>query len=325
MSATHSKQQGSPTSARSIHKGMEDVLQRIQKRIESSGPAAEPKRTPLPYWNEINRAIPNHLARSSLFAPVGRGHRKIHDKILLSSRADARIFFWGKQLDEADCDVWMQALHEARLSPLGIPVRINRAAFLRNIGRATGNQNYRWLHNAFTRLAYGMLAIETQKYTIGATSKGRVMHLLDGFDHDPETDEYTLRIDPRMLNLFSCREFALIDWNKRMQITGRKDMAKYLQRFVATSNDTVQRYALEDLKERMLYQGRPRDFKHALHEALTELTRVGLVATHRFEKSTRGRDQIVIYRLHPSWSWTFGTASPRHRYSIALHRYSIAT
>lgn len=300
MSATHFKHQGSPTSSRPPHKGMEDILLLLQKRIESSAPAAEPNRTPLPYWNEINRAIPNHLARSSLFAPVGRGHRKIHDKTLLSSRADARIFFWGKQLDEADCDVWMQALHEARLSPLGIPVRINRAAFLRNIGRATGNQNYRWLHDAFTRLAYGMLAIETKKYTIGATSKGRVMHLLDGFDHDPETDEYTLRIDPRMLNLFSCREFALIDWNKRMQISGRKDMAKYLQRFVATSNDTVQRYALEDLKERMLYQGRPRDFKHALHEALTELSRVALVAAHRFEKSTRGRDQIVIYRLHPS-------------------------
>ena len=113
----------------------------------------------LPLWQTVERAIPNHIARSSLFAPIARGRRKFHDKEALVSRADVKIYFTGKQLDEADCDVWMQLLHIANQYPLGEPVPINRAEALRSIGRNTGNNDYLWLHESIRRLHLASIEI----------------------------------------------------------------------------------------------------------------------------------------------------------------------
>lgn len=256
----------------------------------------KPKRQ-LPLWPELERAIPNHIARSSLFAPIARGRRKIHDKVLLTSRCDVQIFYWGKQLDEADCDVWMQALHEARRVPLGEPVPINRAAFLRAIGRNVGRSDYNWLHESFQRLAFAMLAIETKRYAIGTTPRSRVMHLVEGFDYDPDTEVYHLSIDRRMLALFSHQEFALIDWDKRRQIQGRVDLAKRLQRLVATSDETTQRYSLGYLKALCCYTGRLRDFRPAVLDALRELQRLSLIARPQIVNSSRGNEQVVLERI----------------------------
>ncbi len=251
----------------------------------------------LPLWGEVERAIPNHIARSSLFAPIARGRRKQHRNTPLVSRSDATILFSGDQLDEADCDVWMQALHEARQAPLGQPVTINRAAFLRAIGRPKSAQTYRWLHASFDRLSFGMLSIETKKYEIGITPKSRLIHLINGFDHDPETDTYELHVDPRMLVMFSDAEFSLIDWEKRLMISNRVDLAKRLQRLVATSNDRMQRYSLDYLKEVCCHEGRMRDFKTALSDALIELERLHIIKNHRFEASSQGNEQACWKRI----------------------------
>jgi hypothetical protein len=115
------------------------------KRLDAKR-AETPQQLFLPGMDEVMRAMPNHIARSSLFAPVARGRRKMHDGTLLQSRGDVEIRYSGKQLDEAQADVWMQAMREAQRQPLGTPVLINRAEFLRSIGRAESGQNYQWLH-----------------------------------------------------------------------------------------------------------------------------------------------------------------------------------
>lgn len=292
-----------------------DLIARLEQvRTRQGSRAAEDAPTPteqprgqvvqLPPWPEALRAIPNHLARSSLFAPIARGRRKIHDGIELASRSDVRILFSGKQLDEADCDVWMQALHEARCVPLGQPVLINRAEFLRAIGRSTGKKDYEWLYSAFDRLAFAMLSIRAKHYTIGGTprrgaTRSEVMHLVDGFSHDPDLGTYVLRLDPRMVLLFSNREFAQIDWDKRLRIEHQTDMAKWLQRLVATSSDRIQRHSLDELKERMQYSGHMRNFRAALKTALAELARLKIIAKPRIELSTRGVEQSVWTRLGP--------------------------
>lgn len=285
-------------------KRLADQLAEIEQRAKGRKPAApgrpakvSAKVIKLPAWPDAERAIPNHVARSSLFAPVARGRRKIHDRAEIACRSDVRIFFSGKQLDEADCDVFMQAMHEARRVPLGEPVAINRAEFLRAIGRVKGTTAYDWLHGAFERLSFAMLSIETKRYTIGTTPRSKVMHLVDGFDHEPDTDSYVLRIDPRMVLLFGNREFARVDWDKRLRIEHQADMAKWLQRLVATSSDAVQRYALDELKERMQYASPMRKFKEALMAALRELERLEIIAKPKIETSTRGIEQAVWTRL----------------------------
>lgn len=274
-----------------------------QKAAEVSAKAEQmPRQLFLPGMDEFMRAMPNHIARSSLFAPVARGRRKIHDGTLLHSRGDAEIHYSGRQLDEAQADVWMQALKEAQRQPLGTPVVINRAEFLRAIGRTPAGENYKWLHRTMKDLAFAMLVIEVKrqdgrpKLSIGKT---RALHLIAGFDYDEEREEYTLTIDPRWHAMYANREFALIDWDKRLQIGRNQDMAKSLQRLIATSSDLVQRYALDWLKAKMEYSGRMRDFRDAVTRACAEIERLEIIASYKIEESTRGKPQLALW-LPPS-------------------------
>jgi hypothetical protein len=272
--------------------------------LEQKAKAAEAKQetrqkaevVQLPLWTEVERAIPNHLARSSLFAPIARGRRKYHDKQLLVSRADVKIYHTGKQLDEADCDVAMQLFHIARQHPLGDEIPINRAEVLKAIGRDTGKQNYLWLHESIRRLHNSSIEIETLK----PNGKGYhldALHIVDGFSKDSDEDVYYLRIDKRWIKLFSNAEFSLVDWQKRFLIGKRVDLAKRLQRLVATSADKVQRHSLDYLKDVCCHDGRMRDFKTALMDALDELERLHIIKNPKIETSSQGKEQAYWQRI----------------------------
>lgn len=105
--------------------------------------AETPQQIFLPGMEEFMRTMPNYIARSSLFAPVAPRRKKMHKDTVLVSRGDAVIKFWGEQLDVAQADVWMQAMHEVSKQPLGEPVVINRAAFLKAIGSRRAITNTR--------------------------------------------------------------------------------------------------------------------------------------------------------------------------------------
>lgn len=276
-------------------------LERLQSAaIEKRAPIVEvPQSLFLPGVGALGRAMPNHIARSSLFSPVARGRKKLHRETVLVSRADAVITYWGEQLDESQADVWMQIMHEALKYPLGDSVPINRARFLRDIGRHTGKSDYEWLHRAMKALSFAMLVAEAvkdgkTKLSVGRT---RVLHMIDGFDYDDELEQYSVRIDPRWRGLYGNHEYALIDWEKRLEIRPGQDMAKSLQRLVATTSDTIQRYQLSWLKEKLQYSSPMRKFKEALVNAMRELERVEVIAAGRIELSTKGKEQATWHKI----------------------------
>jgi hypothetical protein len=273
-------------------------VQAIQEAAEQAVEAT-PVKMFLPGLDEFMRAMPNHIARSSLFAPVAPGRKKMHDGTILASRVDAVIRFKGTQLDESQADVWLQAMYEASKQPLGEAFIIQRAAFLRSMGRAPSGQNYQWLRRAMEDLSFAMLVIEVKKdgktkFPIGQT---RAIHMVEGFDYDEETEAYTLRIDPRWRGMYGNREYALIDWEKRMQFGQHQNMAKALQRLIATSSDPVQRNALDYLKKKMEYSSPMRKFKETLSSAMRELERLEIIAGGRIEVSTKGEEQTVWTKL----------------------------
>jgi len=282
------------------------VLTRLQKRAEEAQnrldqrAAETPKQLFLPGMEDFNRAMPNAIARSSLFAPVARGRRKLHNGTVMVSRADAKIEYSGEQLDEADADIMLQLMFESRHSPLGEPVEFTRAAFLRALGRTDGKNNYEWLERRIFAMTAATLRIKTykpdgqMKYKLGHT---RVFHMLSGFDVDEETGVYTFTIDPRWATMFGNREYALVDWIKRLAIPQGQDMAKSLQRLFATSADTTQRYALEWLKDKLQYSGRLRDFKQALQRSIEELKRVGIIINGKIELNSRKEEQLTVQIL----------------------------
>lgn len=226
----------------------------------------------LPLFPELESAMPNHLARSSLFAPLKPGRRKMHDKAQLASRDDVEILFSGKQFDMADNDVLLQAFRVAQCFPTGHDVTFKRAAFLREIGRCTGKNDYTWLEESMDRLATGTLFIKTKHYKA-------VLHLVDAYGRSDTNGEYWLRIDPEVLKLFSRREYGFIDLEARRRIGRGQDLAKWLQNYVG-SHEAGKRHtvAVRFLKEWSGTEGRIRDFlTRGLPRALAELKQVEVI------------------------------------------------
>lgn len=245
-------------------------------------------------------AFPNHLNRSSLIAPIARGQRKFHRQAQMVTRVDCVLEYTGEQLDEADGDLIMALIAFAQPFPLGTPVPLNRKRLLRKIKMGgIGKTQYEWLYRSMKRLREGTLFLEARKrggstrYIVG---KMVTFNIVKELMYDGDSETYTYTLDPRWVWMFGNREYSLIDWGKRMLIGRGLDMAKTLQRLVATSNESPQRYELEHLKAKMEYTGRLRDFRCALTRAVAELERLDIIARGRIEGSTKGNPQLVLWR-----------------------------
>ena len=148
------------------------------------------------------------------------------------------------------------------------------------------------------RLREGTLFLEAKKpdgstrYSIG---KLESFSVLKDLNYDDKSETYAYALDPRWVVMFGNREYSLPDWDKRMQIGRGQDMAKTLQRLLATSADPVQRYALDGLKAQMEYASPMRKFREALASACKELERLEIVAAWRIEDSTKGKEQLALW------------------------------
>ena len=244
-------------------------------------------------------AFPNHLNRSSFIAPIARGRRKRHQQAEMVTRKDCVLEYTGEQLDEADGDLIMALIAFAQPYALGTQVPLNRKELLRKIKPGSiGSTQYDWLYRSMKRLREGVLFLEARKpdgatrYSVG---KMQSFNVLKDLDYDGESETYTYILDPRWVVMFGNREYSLIDWDKRMQIGRGLDMAKTLQRLLATSSDQVQRYGLDGLKAQMEYASPMRKFKEALSSACAELERLEIVSAWRIEDSTRGKPQLALW------------------------------
>ncbi|WP_269498055.1 TrfA [Castellaniella sp. S9] len=235
----------------------------------------------VPGISETSRAIPNHIARSGIFAPIRRGASIMHKETVFLSARNIQITGSGEQLSEDHADIWMHAMYLQATSPAGQRPIVNRADFLRGIGRNTSGASYQWLHEGMKDLARFTLCIEARrpdgsaKYSFGMHPACRVLPMMGGFDYADGV--YTLVIDPRWAQIFGNREYALIDWETRQKLRG--NLARSLQRLIATSADTQQRYSLQWLKDRAHHTGHLRNFRAALLKALEELTDLNLIAS----------------------------------------------
>lgn len=283
-------------------KTLDELMQFAQERAARGREAAEQKAAETPRQLFLPGfdigAFPNHLNRSSFIAPIARGRRKFHRQTEMVTRKDCVLEYTGEQLDEADGDLIMALIAFAQPFPVGTLVPLNRAELLRKLERGTGKQQYEWLHRRIKALTEATLFLEAKKpdgstrYSIGKTVSFRIVA---GFSYDDEAETYSYSLDPRWVQMFGNREYSLIDWDKRMQIGRGQDMAKTLQRLLATSADQVQRYALDWLKGKMEYASPMRKFREALAAACKELERLEIIAAHKIEDSTKGKPQLALW------------------------------
>lgn len=282
------------------------ALERINARALQAAERAEQKAAETPRQMFLPGfdigAFPNHLNRSSFIAPIARGRRKRHQQTEMVTRKDCVLEYTGEQLDEADGDLIMALIAFAQPYPLGTAVPLNRAELLRKLKRGTGKSQYDWLYKSMKRMREGVLFLEARKpdgatrYSVG---KMQSFNVLKDLDYDGDSETYSFILDPRWVVMFGNREYSLLDWDKRMQIGRGQDMAKTLQRLLATSADPLQRYALDWLKAKMEYASPMRKFREALAAACKELERLEIITAHKIEDSTKGKPQLALW-LQPS-------------------------
>jgi len=138
----------------------------------------------LPLWPEPARGVPNSVLRGALFAAIQGKDRKALSRELLTVQQGIEIRFTGLQLDQADMDVWEQALHLVRQHPLGTRCDFSAHAFLKALGRNTGKSQHEWLKDAFSRLMGCGVEITHKDMTYGGS-------LLE-FYRDERTNRYRL-------------------------------------------------------------------------------------------------------------------------------------
>lgn len=264
---------------------------------------AEPAPTPrmlLVPGLTVPGGLPNHINRSSLFAPISGKERPFYVRHQMVTRRDCSFVYTGQQLDEGDADLMMMLVFLAKTRPLGTPVVLNRAEFLRGIGRHVGKSEYQWLDQRLAAMCEAFLRVEMKGANgdlVCSVGSSKNFHLISWVDYDASRKTYTYQLDPRWVDLFGRRgQYSIIDWKKRLTIRrgAGAPLAKALQRLVATSTDPVQRYELHWLKEKMVYTGRSSDFKSSLSKSLAELKRVDVIRDARFEVNKRGDAQLML-------------------------------
>ena len=204
----------------SIHQGIKE-RQRQQPQTQKPK-SAEIVRFPL--WPEPARGVPNSALRGALFAAIQGKDRQYMKRKLLSVQKGMEIRFTGMQLDQSDLDVWEQALHLARMHPLGTLCDFTAHAFLKALGRSTGKPMHEWLKDTFARLGGCFVEITHNRFTYG----GSLLELY----RDEVTERYRLEINPKIKALYDAG-FTQIDWQQRQQLR-RKPLALWLHGFYAS-------------------------------------------------------------------------------------------
>ena len=253
---------------------------------EPRGPA---KVIQLPLWPEPKRGAPNAVLRGALFAAIqGKGRQYMLRKELVSTQDGVTIRYTGAQLDQADLDVWEQALHLARTQALGTECYFTAHGFLKALGRATGKQNHEWLKAAFARLAATAVEI---------TSGGRTYFgsLIEGGAREEATGRYVLEINPKLAKFYGRSQWTQIDWEQRQQLRG-KPLALWLHGFYASHAKPYPLSVAYLHKISGSQTKRVWKFKQNLIQALEELAAVGAI------KSFAIRDELVHVRTVPSQS-----------------------
>ena len=242
----------------------------------------------LPLWPETKRGAPNAVLRGALFAAIqGKTRQSGLSEQLIATQEGVTIRYTGAQLDQADLDVWEQALHLVRTQALGTECHFTEKGFLKALGRQTGKSDRTWLRSAISRLTVATVEISNGRVTYGGS--------LVSFSRDEDTGHTVLEINPKLARFFSPTQWTQLDWEQRQQLRG-KPLALWLHGFYAShaAPHPLRVAYLHKLSGSQTKQ--LKHFKQNLTQALWDLEAVGAIQAFEI------RDELVHVRTVPSQS-----------------------
>lgn len=235
------------------------------KKPTSNLPAPA-KQLSLELWPDAVRGVPNSVLRGALFgvSQVRKTHKK---RTLIAATENYEIRFKGETFNQTDLDTLQGMLHLAVPHPLGSRVEFSVNAFLKEIGRGTGNTQHEQFKEEIVRLIGGVVeitSIQDKKTFIGT--------LVSKAFRDEVTGRYVVVFDEDMLHLYQTG-YTLIDWGQR-QALGKNSLAKWLHGFYA-SHAAPYAYKVETLQSLCGSTATAKEFKRLLKAALDKLVEIG--------------------------------------------------
>ena len=210
------------------------------------------------------------------------------NEAVLASPGSVSVRYTGPELDMSDQDVLLQAMRMAAGIPPNTPIEINRADFLRQLGRKSlSNGQYAWLEDSFFRLSKSHVIIETEKTKLG-------FPLLGSLELNKDTHVYTYTIPEKTLQMFAGKKFSYVDMQMRRQLTQKVDLAKWIQSYAVSHRVGGHKVEIARLKTLCGYKERVHKFRESLTMALEEWRRIGFL-THWFYYN----DQTMVEWYRP--------------------------
>lgn len=240
-------------------------------RLEAAAQEAPAPERQMNLFPEDVRVIPNYLARSPLFGAVKPGKRARRENEVLATPQGLTIVYTGPQLDQADCDVFLQMIHLAGGKKMSEPISIRRYEFLDAIRRDNGGKNYKWLIESIARLKDAGLVIDGARYKLNTSLVLRVIQ--------DKTDEmFHVWLDPDLVEAFGHKDVSFINWEKRLQIEKQVPLSKWLLNYMNSHERGLQQWRVAYIKELYGYASPVRLFRPILREALEQLQELEIIA-----------------------------------------------
>ncbi len=248
----------------------------------------------LPLFPEMSSGMPHKWTRTSLFCSVMHGVRPFHKQVKLATRSDFRIVYTGEQLDMADNDVFLHVIKMSENQSTRDRIHFVRSKFLKQINRTPGTSGYNWLESSLKRLAEATIFIEDTQ------GKGEMFRLIKEMRWDRMSEEYWIRIDPRIITFFEISKIAFINLESRRRY--KYQLSKWLQNYV--SSHKVNEWhiiSIENIMQWAGIQGRERDFinkeTRGLRKALNELVEGGDISSDwEIYSRTKAGEKIAMVK-----------------------------
>jgi hypothetical protein len=199
----------------------EKHARRMREDASNSSPSAK-----LPTWPEETRGVPNGILRSALFGAIGRGKKRYMKDEPIHAQNGISISYTGISLDQNDLDIWETVLHVARLEPLGHECRITAYQLLKILGKKDTGGNRGVLNNRLKGMKASCLTIKLNDFSYFGS-------LIDEVYRNEKKHEYLIRLNPKLITLFSSNEFTQIDWKIRHSLNN-KPLAQWLHGYYSS-------------------------------------------------------------------------------------------
>ncbi len=250
------------------------------------------KDSKIPLCPDQQRASPNVFLRSAIFSAIqGKTRRPMKNELVAAQGGYEIRITVVETLDQFDFDVWLQAVHLARCSPLGTVCTFTGNSFLKAIGRSNGKSDYISLKKSLIRLRSAVLEIK------GHDSSWITLNLIQEAGGINSRDIFRLSFNPLLIKLFAPDSWTALQWEQRLQLK-RKSLALWLYGYFASHAapfpikiKTLMEMCGSETKEK-------KHFTSALKRALAALEKVtnisaylegDLVITQKIPSPSQGR------------------------------------